>query len=195
MEPININLEVNTNICDCLLLFKNKIKIHFAHRTFKWSNEAKSNAGVSVVIIGFSNFDSPEKRLFEYEDAKGEAHELKVKNINPYLVEGNDILIQNRKKPVCQINEIVYGSFALDDGNYTLSEDEKDEIVLSNPDAAKYIKPFIGGRELLYSEKRYCLLLLALQSLTASILFLIFSIFLISFGEAFNSHRQYLFSE
>lgn len=142
------------------LFFKSKIKIHFAHSTFKWSNEAKSNAGVSVVIIGFSNFDSPEKRLFEYEDAKGEAHELKVKNINPYLVEGNDILIQNRKKPVCQINEIVYGSFALDDGNYTLSEDEKDDIVLSNPDAAKYIKPFIGGRELLYSEKRYCLWLL-----------------------------------
>src|ERR1022692_791244 len=62
---------------------KYKIKIHFAHRTFKWSNEAKGNAAVFCVIIGFANYDTINKSIFEYEDIKGEAHELKVKNINP----------------------------------------------------------------------------------------------------------------
>ncbi len=137
-----------------------KIKIHFAHRTFKWGNEARANAAVHVVIIGFSNFDITEKRIFEYENISGEPHELMVKNINPYLVEGTDITIQNRKIPVCNVPEIIYGSFALDDGNYTLSEDERNEILRENTSSEKLIKPFIGGRELLHAEKRYCLWLL-----------------------------------
>ena len=62
------------------------IKIHFAHRTFKWGNEAKGNAAVHAVIIGFANFDNNEKSIFEYDDIRGEPHELKCKNINPYLV-------------------------------------------------------------------------------------------------------------
>ena len=76
------------------MLNKYNIKIHFAHRTFKWSNEAKGNAAVYCVIIGFANYDTNNKSIFEYEDIKGEAHELKVKNINPYLVDAKDIFIQ-----------------------------------------------------------------------------------------------------
>jgi hypothetical protein len=71
------------------------IKIHFAHRTFKWSNEAKGNAAVYCVIVGFANYDTYNKSIFEYEDIKGEAHELKAKNINPYLVDAKDILLAN----------------------------------------------------------------------------------------------------
>lgn len=73
-----------------------RIKIHFAHRTFKWGNEAKANAAVHVVIVGFSNFDIPEKQLFEYDDIKGEPYEFKVKNINPYLVGANDNFVIRR---------------------------------------------------------------------------------------------------
>ena len=140
------------------LLFNHyNIKIHFAHRTFKWSNEARGNAAVHVVIIGFANYDIGNKRIFEYEDIKSEPHEVKVKNINPYLVGGKDITVENRKSPICNVPEIVYGSFILDDGNYTLSEDERNEIISENKSSEKLIKPFIGGRELLHSEKRYCL--------------------------------------
>lgn len=134
-----------------------KIKIHFAHRTFKWGNEAKANAAVHVVIIGFSNFDITEKFIYEYEDIKGEPHELKVKNINPYLVESKDLFIISRSKTICNVPEIKYGSFALDDGNYTLSQEERDNILKESPEAEQYIKIFIGGRELLHSENRYCL--------------------------------------
>jgi hypothetical protein len=133
------------------------IKIHFAHQTFSWTNEAKGKAAVHVVIVGFANFDTNDKRIFEYENIKAEPHEIKVKNINPFLVEGKDITVENRKSPICNVPEIIYGSFALDDGNYTLSEDERKEIILENKSSEKLIKPFIGGRELLHSEKRYCL--------------------------------------
>lgn len=71
-----------------------KIKIHFAHRTFSWSNEAKGNAAVHCVIIGFANYDTSNKSIFEYENIKGEPHEIKVKNINPYLTEGKEIIIK-----------------------------------------------------------------------------------------------------
>jgi hypothetical protein len=142
------------------LFNKYKIKIHFAHRTFKWTNEARGKAAVHVVIIGFANFDVTEKRIFEYENIKGEPHEIKAKNINPYLVDGKDFLLPNRKKTICHVQEIVYGSFALDGGHYTLSEDEKNEILSSNPNSRNLIKPFIGGRELLHAEKRFCLWLI-----------------------------------
>jgi type I restriction-modification system DNA methylase subunit len=145
------------NILWSLLFNHYKIKIHFAHQTFSWSNEAKGNAAVHCVIVGFANFDINDKRIFEYENIKGEPHELKVKNINPFLVESKDITVENRKSPICNVPEIIYGSFALDDGNYTLSELDRNEIILANKNSEKLIKPFIGGRELLHSEKRFCL--------------------------------------
>lgn len=145
------------NILWNLLFNHYKIKIHFAHQTFSWSNEAKGNAAVHCVIVGFANFDTNNKRIFEYENIKAEPHELIVKNINPFLVEGKDITVENRKSPICNVPEIIYGSFALDDGNYTLSALERDEIILANNNSEKLIKPFIGGRELLHSEKRFCL--------------------------------------
>ena len=80
------------------LFNKYHIKIFFAHRTFKWGNEAKGNAAVHVVIIGFANFNYNPKSIFEYENINGEPHEVKVKNINPYLVEGKDLFVNTRKK-------------------------------------------------------------------------------------------------
>jgi hypothetical protein len=75
------------------LFTKYQIKIHFAHRTFSWNNEAKGKAMVHCVIIGFGLENIENKRIFDYLDIKGEATEIKVKNINPYLVEGNDLII------------------------------------------------------------------------------------------------------
>lgn len=136
------------------------LKIHFAHRTFKWSNEARGKAAVHVVIIGFSDFDIREKRIFEYQDISGEPHEMIAENINPYLIEGKDILIVNRSKPISNIEEIQYGSFALDNGFYTLSTAEKERLLLSSSLTEKVIRPFIGGREFIHGEQRFCLWLL-----------------------------------
>lgn len=133
------------------------LKIHFAHRTFKWSNEARGKAAVHVVIIGFSDFDTREKRIFEYHDISGEPHELTVSNINPYLVEGKDVFLVSRRKPVCAVPSLNYGSKPVDDGNLFLTEEEKEKIILNNPNVQKYIKPIISSHEFLHGKNRWCL--------------------------------------
>jgi hypothetical protein len=133
-----------------------KIKIHFAHRTFKWGNDARGNAAVHVVIIGFSNADSMEKKIFEYDDIKAEPHEIKVKNIKPYLVEGNDSVISTNKKPICNVPEMLKGSQPTDDGNLLMSDNEKEEYLQHEPQGAKFIRPFLSAKEFLHNQKRWC---------------------------------------
>lgn len=140
-----------------LLFHKYKIKIHFSHRTFKWGNEAKGNAAVHVVIIGFANYDTNDKSVFEYEDIKGEAHEIKVKNINPYLVEGKDMFITTRAKPLCNVPEIIKGSETTDDGHFMLTLEEVNELKAKYPESSKFIRPFVGGGDFINGNVRYCL--------------------------------------
>lgn len=139
------------------MLNKYNIKIHFAHRTFKWSSEAKGNAAVYCVIIGFANFDTVNKSIFEYEDIKREAHEIKVKNINPYLVDAKDIVIKKRTTPLCNIPKMSFGNMPLDGGNLILSAEEKIEFLKVEPSAEKYILPLVSAHEFLNGKKRWCL--------------------------------------
>lgn len=134
-----------------------KIKINFAHRTFSWSNEAKGNAAVHVVIIGFSDLEAHEKYIYEYENIKAEPHQVVVSNINPYLVEGKEINILKRRKPICNVPEISFGSMPNDGGALLLTDDEKRELILIEHDAKKFIKPFLSAHEFLNGEKRWCL--------------------------------------
>ena len=139
------------------LLNKYKIKIHFAHRTFKWSNEAKGNAAVYCVVIGFANFDAFTKVIFEYEDIKGKAHEIKVKNINPYLVDAKDLFITKRTSPLCHVPKMFKGNQPTDGGNFLFTAEEKNDFLKREPKAKKYIKPLISAHEFINGEKRYCL--------------------------------------
>jgi hypothetical protein len=139
------------------MLHKYNIKIHFAHRTFKWSNEAKGNAAVYCVIIGFANYETNNKSIFEYEDIKGEPQELKVKNINPYLVDAKDVFIIKRRKPICNIPEISFGSMPNDGGNFLFNNEEKDNFVKQEPKSEKFFKPIISAFEFLNNHKRWCL--------------------------------------
>ncbi|MBP6289791.1 MAG: class I SAM-dependent DNA methyltransferase, partial [Aliarcobacter sp.] len=139
-------------------LFSNYgIKIHFAHQTFNWSNEAKNNATVSVIIIGFASFDTTNKKIFEYENIKAEAHEKIVKNITPYLVEGDDIVIEKRRKPICDVPNISFGSMPNDGGNFLLTDEEKEELIKQEPLSEKYIKPLLSASEFLNGKNRWCL--------------------------------------
>ena len=133
------------------------IKIHFAHRTFKWNNEAKGNAAVFCVIIGFAPFDTNEKYIYEYENIKEEPHTLKVKNINPYLVEGKDVLIDKKSKPICNVPIMQCGSRANDKGLLLFTESEKDDFIKKEPKSAIYFKQVIGAQEFINNIKRYAL--------------------------------------
>lgn len=138
-------------------LLEQGIVINFAHRTFKWSNEGRANAGVHCVIIGFAKFEKKQKFIFDYVDVEGEAKKVEVKNINAYLVDANNVLLDKRRSPISKVNELVYGSKATDGGNLILSKAEADEIFAQDSIAAKYIKTLLGADEFLYNEPRYCL--------------------------------------
>jgi type I restriction-modification system DNA methylase subunit len=153
------------NILWSLLFNHYKIKIHFAHQTFSWSNEAKGNAAVHCVIVGFANFDTNNKRVFEYENIKAEAHELKVKNINPFLVEGKDITVENRKSPICNVPEMNYGSMPIDEGHLILSDEERNLAIFEEPFIDTVIKPYTGGDEFINNKKRWCLWLQNIEPL------------------------------
>lgn len=139
------------------MLNKYNIKIHFAHRTFKWNNEAKGNAAVYCVIVGFANYDTPNKSIFEYEDIKGEAHELKAKNINPYLVDAKDILVERRQKAISNIPEMCFGNMPADGGELLFTTEEKDEFLTKEPNANKFFRKFIGAEEFINNKERWCL--------------------------------------
>jgi len=140
-----------------ILFNKYNIKIHFAHQTFSWSNEAKGNAGVHVVILGLANFDTNNKSIFEYENIKGEAHEVKAKNINPYLVDAKDIFITRRTKPLSNVPTMQKGSQPTDNGNFLFTTEEKNDFIKQELKSELYFKRIIGSEEFIKNKERWCL--------------------------------------
>jgi len=138
-------------------LYKLNVKIKFGHRTFRWNNEAKGKAAVHVVIIGFQIGDDQNKRLYEYSDIKGEPLSRKVKNINPYLVAGDDITLPSISKPICPAPAMQSGSALRDGGFLIISDEEKDGFLAKHPEARKLIKKFYSGDEFINGFHRWCL--------------------------------------
>ncbi|MGA8147890.1 MAG: DNA methyltransferase [Gallionellaceae bacterium] len=138
-------------------LLANGIKIHFAHRTFQWSNEAKGVAAVHCVIIGFGLSDEPRKLIYEYEDLRGEPHAIHASNINPYLVDGPNIVLVNRTVPLCNVPQMRWGNKPTDGGHLILTAEEASEIISSYPQAKPYVRPFISGGDFIDGVQRYCL--------------------------------------
>ncbi|MCK4799329.1 MAG: class I SAM-dependent DNA methyltransferase [Spirochaetes bacterium] len=141
-----------------ILINKFNIYINFAHRTFKWSNEAKGNAAVHVVIIGFSCFDINDKRLFDYEDINGDPHEIKVKRISPYLVDAKNNFINKRTIPISKnIPCINYGNEPREGGFLIISDNkEKEDIINKYPSLKKYIKRFMSANDFINNIYRWC---------------------------------------
>ena len=139
-------------------LFRQGVKLFFAHRTFKWSNEAPGKAAVFCVIIGFGLNEPEHRYLFDYEDPSGEPHIIEAKNINPYLVDAPDIVVTARRKPLSDVPPAVFGSMPNDTGQF-LFEDvaEKDAFIAEEPGAAKFIRPLLSAKEYLQGGLRYCL--------------------------------------
>ena len=161
-------------------LFADGMHFDFAWRTFKWANETsdkKNMAAVHCVIIGFScrnagslhaknrhserseesqrcftGTQHDEKRIFNADGTVIEA-----KNINGYLLDMPDVFIENRKKPLCAVSEMLFGSMPNDGGNLIIEADEYDDFVKNDTASQKYIHRFLGADEFLNSKIRYCL--------------------------------------
>lgn len=107
-------------------ILDNNIYISFCHTSFKWTNNARFNAGVICVVIGLKNTSNLSNQYI-YDSSNGSKRN--VSSITPYLTEGDFIFIEQRKNPLSLIlPPINYGSFALDDGNLTLNSIEADEL-------------------------------------------------------------------
>ena len=126
-------------------------EIYFAYSPFKWTNNAKKNAGVTCVIIGVRNNSNALKHIFL------DGLKKTVKNINPYLVDSKNLIIESRSNPLSNLPPVNYGSFALDDGNYTLTAEERSSILKESPEAERFLPMFVGAKELLHSASRYCI--------------------------------------
>ena len=134
------------------------IRIHFAHRTFQWTNDAPGKAAVHCVIVGFAAFDADRKRLFEYADIKGAPHEVAVKNINPYLVDAPDVVLSRRGHPLSEaVPEIGIGNKPIDGGQYLFTPQEKADFLAKEPGAAIFFRRWIGSDEFLNGYERWCL--------------------------------------
>ena len=133
------------------ILLKLGIKINFAYRTFIWTSEASQKAHVHCVIIGFSLFDRKKKFLYENGLVSN------VSTINPYLVDGPNILIKSRSKPLSNVLKMIKGSQPTDGGNLILNESEKSELIKSEPKSKKYIRRYMGANDLIKNKCRYCL--------------------------------------
>ena len=138
-------------------LLKRGVKIHFAHRTFQWSSEARGKAAVHCVIIGFALHDTDDKRIFDYETVQAEPQEIKAKHINPYLVDAADLVIANRGKPICTVPAIGIGNKPIDGGHYLFTPEERDEFLNREPAAAPYFRRWLGADEFLNGYERWCL--------------------------------------
>ncbi|MEI6747356.1 MAG: DNA methyltransferase, partial [Methylococcaceae bacterium] len=140
-------------------LLKLKVKLHFAHRTFCWSNEGRGVAAVHCVIMGFGLQEPTSYRLFDYgDDIKGEPTEIKAAQINPYLVDAPTVFIEKRRKPLNENTpEMTKGTPPTDGGHLLLTQKEADEIRQNDPIAAQYIRQFLGAEEFINNLPRYCL--------------------------------------
>ncbi len=128
------------------------IKIDFAYRTFKWGNEAKGNAAVFCVIVGFSSTTSATiKHLYS------DTGVIIADEITPYLVPGKTAFINGRNSPICAVPAMGIGNLPIDNGNYLFSKTNRDEFIKKEPNSAKYFKKWIGSKELINGYERYCL--------------------------------------
>ena len=128
------------------------VSIDFAYRTFRWDSEANQKAHVHCVIIGFSTINkNVDKRLYNSENFQ------LVKNISPYLMDSETIFIQSRIKPLCDVPIMQNGGKPAEGGFLILTEEEKDELLREEPQAEKFIRPFMMGKDFIQRKPRYCL--------------------------------------
>ncbi|NCU41779.1 MAG: class I SAM-dependent DNA methyltransferase [Candidatus Moranbacteria bacterium] len=139
-------------------VFNEGVEICFAHQSFKWKNLAKGNAGVTCVIIGLANPSQASKKI--YFDNKY----IEAKHINAYLVDGDNIYIESRSKPISNFTEMNFGNMPADGGKLLFTQDEKIDFLQKEPRAEKYFRKIISADEFLNGKSRFCLWLVGISN-------------------------------
>ena len=149
-----------------VLLERCKLEIAFAHRTFAWGSDARGKAHVHVVILGLDRREAarPEKRLFSYPDINGEPEESRHAALSPYLFDAGGLsdphlVVREESAPINGMGRLISGSQPIDDGEYIFNTEERAELLVVDPDAARFLRPYIGAREYLQGGERWILAL------------------------------------
>ncbi len=138
------------------LMNRHGMKINFAHTTFRWSNEARGQAAVYCVIVGFSLEDRKIKKLFLYSSVTSDPIEANVSQINAYLIDAPLVFMDSRREPLCKVSPMVFGNMPNEGGHLLLTQAEKDNLVLVDPVLADIIKMFYGADNFINNSPRYC---------------------------------------
>ena len=133
-------------------LFENGLTFDFAYKTFRWDSESNLKAHVHCVIIGFSYIKNNKKKKLYSNDRM-----QLVDNINAYLTDANNIFIESKNKPICNVPQIGIGNKPIDGGNYLFTKEEMREFIKKEPKSEKYFKPWYGAKEFIDQAPRYCL--------------------------------------
>lgn len=128
------------------------IHIDFAHRTFIWDSEASLKAHVHCVIVGFSTTPNQQARKI-YTSERFQI----VNNINAYLVDAENVFIEGRSKPICDVPVLQNGGKPTEGGFLILTEEEKGTLLREEPQAEKLIRPYMMGKDFIERKPRYCL--------------------------------------
>ena len=149
-----------------LLLDLHRLEIAFAHRTFAWGSDARGKAHVHVVIIGLDTTEHAprDRRLFAYENLNGEPLESRHAVITPYLFDGGalvnpHLVVREEGRPINGLNQLIIGSQPIDNGLYIFNAEERLAFLGAEPDAAPFLRPFVGAREYLQGGERWILAL------------------------------------
>lgn len=138
-------------------IFHDHWHIKFAHRTFSWDSEAPGKAAVHCVIVGFSRNTSVKPRLWDYPNVRGDAVPVQVdRAINAYLVDGPNVLVSRQTKSLAGLPKANFGTMPIDGGNLIVENDEYASVA-NDKVAARYLRPFRMGRELIHGLDRWCL--------------------------------------
>jgi hypothetical protein len=128
------------------------VEIGFAYTSFKWENNAKRNAGVTVAVIGLRNASTAPKYLYT-DDLQ-----IAATNINGYLADGSDVVVGRRMRPISSsLPPMVFGSKPTDGGHLVLEPDEERQLLIDFPDASRFVKRYVGAADYINDIERYCL--------------------------------------
>ena len=143
-----------------------KLEIAFAHRTFAWGSDARGKAHVHVVILGLDRREAArrEKQLFAYPDVNGEPEASRHAVLSPYLFDAGGLsdprlVVREESAPINGMGRLISGSQPIDDGEYIFNAEQRSELLEAEPDAAQFLRPYVGAREYLQGRERWILAL------------------------------------
>ena len=135
------------------LFEQHEVQLDFAWRTFRWDSESTEKAHVHCVIVGFSNKDSNQKQKIIFDE---NGNRQIATNINGYLLDAPTIFIDKNSKPLCEVPPMIRGSSPIDDGNFILTIEEKEEYIKKEPQGEKFLRPFMMGKDFIDRKPRFC---------------------------------------